>query len=46
MSEEYKVKIWLRDGVVCCCSQLCDEECPNITICKDVIIKLGDIKNE
>lgn len=35
---EYKVKIWIRDKIIACCSQMCDKDCPNFNKCKEVTI--------
>lgn len=47
MSE--KVKVWIENSVIRCCSQVCTEaSCPRFNECETVIIKIerGDVNGE
>ena len=36
----YKVRLWVEDGKVLCCSSVCTEQsCPRVGICKETYIK-------
>jgi hypothetical protein len=35
---KYKVKMWIVNNVIICCSQRCEHDCPNLKKCKEVYI--------
>ena len=36
----YKVRLWIEDGVINCCSEVCTEiPCPRVGICKETEIE-------
>lgn len=37
---KYHVRLWIEDGIVLCCSGVCDKQsCPRVGICKETIIE-------
>ena len=44
----YKVRLWIEDGKVLCCSSVCTEQsCPRVGICEEVeIIILSDDEDD
>jgi hypothetical protein len=41
---EYKVRIRIEDGQICCCSQMCDADgcCSEYGLCKEAIIEVKE----
>jgi hypothetical protein len=38
------MKALIEDGVIKCASQMCDDECPNLLICKFYKVKFEEVQ--